>query len=80
MVDVGWGSSFENYRKLMQESQKIEAKVEKELRSPASVDLPKEVTNLGAAGIAWLIRRAGVEVSTKDVSRIFTRDRLPIWH
>ena len=80
MVDVGWGSSFENYRKLVQEIQKIEAKVEKELRSPASVDLPKEVTNLGATGIAWLIRRAGVDVSTENVSRIFTGDRLPIWH
>jgi len=72
MVEVGWGGYFENYRKLVQEIQKIEAKVEKELRSPASVDLPKEVTNLGASGIAWLIRRAGVEVSTKNVTTVIT--------
>jgi hypothetical protein len=34
MVDVGWGSSFENYRKLMQESQKIEAKLKKSCDRP----------------------------------------------
>lgn len=37
LTDAGWGSHFESYRKLVQEIQKIEAKVEKELRSP-----PKE--------------------------------------
>jgi len=58
IVEAGWGSHFENYRKLVQEIKAIEAKVEKELRSPSAIDLPKEMTNLGAKGIAWMIHRS----------------------
>ncbi|MDX2214084.1 MAG: tetratricopeptide repeat protein [Oculatellaceae cyanobacterium bins.114] len=56
--DEGWGSYFEPYRKLIKEIQRIEERVEQALRSQPELNLPKEVSNLGAKGIAWIIRQS----------------------
>ena len=67
LVKAGWGAFFEGYRQREQEIQRVEEKMEKVLRSRPHPDLPNEVASSGARGLAWLIRRAGLDVSAPDM-------------
>ena len=69
LVNAGWGSFFEAYRRQGKEIERVEQKVEKMVRSRPNPDLPAAVTSGGAAGIAWLVRKAGLEVSSTEVEK-----------
>ncbi len=69
LVNAGWGAFFEAYRRQEKEIERVEAKVEKAVRSRPNPDLPQDVASGGAAGIAWLVRQTGLEVANADVER-----------
>jgi tetratricopeptide (TPR) repeat protein len=72
MVDKGWGGYFDSYTKLVEEIQKIEAKVDRELKAQPNSDLPQQVLDLGAKGLVNLIRTTAAAIDPTAVSAMST--------
>ncbi len=67
-VDRDWGNHFREYRDRVKELQAAEAKVDKQLKSKPEGDLNRKVSQLGAKGVAWLIRsQTGTDIVSQEV-------------